>query len=164
MSGYETETTTTTARKYDGSTMSFFMDPLFAIVCAAIIFTLIIFLGMAPFIQTHTLSLIVIAAGLALALGKAMLGTNPRVSVPLWYNLLFLVLLLVGGYIVNLSDGDHAWWGALLLTVLFAVDLGYTLYLKKKAGEAISTFSVGIVVVSDLILAILLIVAMVKFA
>ena len=71
-----------------------------------------------------------------------------------------LAAFVVGGYMINLHNTNHAWSGALILTLAFVADAGYSAYMKWGSKKPMDEIPFWGGIVCDVVLIGLLIYGM----
>jgi hypothetical protein len=94
---------------------------------AVLLLILAIWVIQSPFLQNATGGWEII-----ILIGLVIFGFSKFVNgylIPLWFNLVILGVFLLAAWMINNSDHDYAWWGAVLLFLAVVGDAAYTAYL-----------------------------------
>jgi len=136
------------------------MTATIASIAVAVVFALLVnWITMSVFIQSYTYQSIVLLGGLLFAIAKASLTIRWQSNY--YWTIGIIVAIFIGGWLITDSRVKTARHGAMLLGLIFLVDLAYIVYVKysmkdeKNQPIPIDTMSFWLNVIGDAVLAIL---------
>lgn len=136
------------------------MNATIASITVAIVFALLInWITDCVYIQTYTYQSIVLLGGLLFAISKASLTIRWQTNY--YWTVGVMVAIFIGGWLISDSRLNTARYGAIVLGLVFLVDLGYMVYakyaMKDNAGKLypMDTMSFWMNAIGDALLAIL---------
>lgn len=133
---------------------------IMAIFVLVVMVVLIAFIAMSRFIAHESFPFIFLLFGLILAYARGSQMLKGEVDYR--YLIIFALLLLLGAYLISLHNVNYAWWGAVILIVAFLADAGYAAYMKWSKKQEVNNMIFWGGLVSDVVLAILLLLAVIR--
>lgn len=123
---------------------------MLAIIVAIVFVVLINWIMNCAFIQSYGYPILLLIGGLCFGLAKASLTIRWQAD---WrYTILFMVLLLIGGWFITDSNLKYEKGGSIFLGLLFIVDIIYLILCKYTWKMQIDMTSFVVNIIGDLLL------------